>query len=247
MKSIQKIFKKNLVFVIFFLVLGFVIFAAVSYLFVLPRFLSFVSIRLENEVTKIEIIDLEKNIVGTKAIDGVESSKFFSLVDKLVPESEDVLRSITLTEEVAKSSGVTLKSFDTNTEQVVPGQTVTDNPQTQESTSTQAVTAIPTSPSSYKMEVIVNGSFSGITKFIANFLKTDRLLGINEVSLSTLEGGVSATLTVEFPLSPSTATIEIGDDIVLTEAEKEQLNEIKGKKFSASPSNYPLGPANPFK
>ena len=248
MKSIQKIFKKNIVFVIFFLVLGFVIFVAVSYLLVLPRFLSFLSIKLENEITKIEIVDLENNIRDTKAIDEAESSKFFSLVDNLIPESEDVIRSVALAEEVAKSLGVTLDSFDTNTEQVVPGQTVTASPQAQESTPIQGMTAVSTSSNSYEMAIAVNGSFSGITKFISNFLKTDRLLGINDVSLTTLGGGgVAATLTVVFPLGTSTTTIEIGDDLVLTAVEREQLAEIKGRIFSASPSNNPLGPADPFK
>lgn len=247
MKIVQKIFKKNLVFVIFFLVLGFIIFIAISYLLILPRFLSFLSNRLENEVTKIEIVDLEKNIRATKALDEEESSKFFSIVDRFIPESEDVLRSVTLIEKVAEFSSVTLDSFDTNTKQVVPGQGVTDSPQSQGSTPTQAVTAIPTSSSSYEMEVTVSGSFSEITKFVSNFLKTDRLLGINDVSLSTTEGGISAVLTVEFPLGPSTATIEIGDDLVLTAAEKKQLKEIEGKKFSASPSTNPLGSLDPFK
>jgi len=247
MKSIRKIFKKNLVFVIFFSVLGFVAFVAVSYLLILPRFLSLLTIKLENEVIKIEIVELEKNIRDTKAIDEKESSKFFSLVDKLVPESEDVVRSITLAEKVAKISGVTLTSFDTNTKQVVPGQSVTASPQEQESTPTQSVTAIPTSLSSYEIEVKVNGSFSGVTNFISNFLKTDRLLGIGDVSLGSIGGGISAVLTVEFSLSPSTATIEIGDDLVLTVVEREQLAEIKGRIFSASPSNNPLGPADPFK
>jgi len=247
MKSLKKIFKKNIVFVIFFSVLGFVIFVAVSYLLILPRFLSFLSIKLENEVTKIEIVDLENNIRDTKAIDKAESSKFFSLVDKLIPESEDVVRSITLAEKIAKSSGVTLTSFDTNTKQVVPGQSVTASPQAQEAAPTQAVTAVPTSSSSYEMALTVNGSFSGVTKFIANFLKTDRLLGIGDISLSSIGGGISAVLTVEFPLGPSTTTIEIGDDLVLTEVEREQLKEIEGKIFSVNPANNPLGPPDPFK
>lgn len=247
MKSIRKIFRKNLVFVIFFSVLGFVAFVAVSYLLILPRFLSLLTVKLENEVIKIEIVDLEKNIRVTKAIDEKESSKFFLLVDNLVPESEDVVRSITLAEKVAKISGVTLTSFDTNPEQVVPGQSVTASPQEQESTPTQSVTAIPTSSSSYEIEVTVNGSFSGVTNFISNFLKTDRLLGIGDVTLGSIGSGISAVLKVEFSLSPSTATIELGDDLVLTEAEKKQLKEIEGKKFSASPSNDPLGPADPFK
>ena len=246
MKSIKKIFKNNLFFIIFFSGLGFIVFVTISYLLVLPSFLSFLSSKLENEVTKIEITDLEKNISDTKAIDKDEAGKLFSLVNNFIPESEDVLRSITLIEKVARFSGVTLDSFDTNTKQVVPGQDVTASPQAEGATPTQAVTAIPTSSSSYEMEVKVSGSFSEITKFITNFLKTDRLLGISDITLSSAEGGVSAQLTVGFPLSPATTTVVIGDDLVLTESEKKQLKEIEEKKFTANPSTDPLGPVDPF-
>ena len=256
MKTLQKIFKKNVVFVIFFAVLGLILFVTISVTLVMPRFLSFLSIRLENDLTKQRIVELDKNIKDTAAIDAVEASKFFSLVDSLIPEKEDVLRFVTLTENIAKSSGVALDTFDTSPTKVVPGSTQPAPAQPpvegggegqQPAGSGQPLTGVPSSGNTFKVGVTISGSFVNIIKFISNYLKSDRLLGINDVAFSTSEDGVSVVLGVELPLSPSTTTVVIGDDLTLTEAEREQLKQIEDSKFTVSPATNPLGPSDPFR
>jgi len=260
MKSIQKILKKNSVFVIFFVIVGLILSLTISYFLMAPRFFSYLKIQLENKNSREELAVLEKNIRDTMAIDTQESSKFFSLVEALIPEEEDTLRVITLTERIAKSSGVVLKQFDTNSMVVVPGTQAAPSPtpptegenagvgqQSQSGTNQTQTTTPATSLNSYKIKVTVEGSFSNVTRFISNYLKTDRLLGMSEVSINSLDQRLSVVLTIELPLSPSISTVSIGDNLVLSDLEREQLKELENKEFTASPANNPLGPANPFK
>ena len=223
-----------------------------------PRLLSFLSIRLENAVTNQQIVLLDKNIKDTAAIDKEESNKFFSLVDALVPEQEDVLRFITLTENIAKSSGVAVTTFDTSPTKVVPGTTQTaptqppavggaEGNQPAAAGQGQPITGVPSSGNSFTVEVNVSGSFVNITRFISNYLNSDRLIGISDVAFIATSDDLSVVLSVDLPLSPSTATVAIGDNFILTEAEREQLKQIEDSQFTASPATNPLGPKDPFK
>lgn len=258
MKDIKKIINKPIFFIIVSIVVSIVATIILVPFLIFPKFESLLDSRSQNLKLEDDIDNLKNRINAASSLNMDEVSSYYSAVKTFIPEGRDSLRFLTLNDMVASVSGVSIKSV--SIEEAKAAQQKTNSAsqqgvsvaQSQESSSQanqQATTS--TQPNknnsvSYFVDFSIAGDFEDILRFISNCQESDRLIGINEISIAGEKAELTADLTMELPLGNYSASANPEDDLSFTAEEKEIIDSILYKKFSATPSNNPLGRPDPF-
>lgn len=270
MKDLKKFLNNPLIFVIFASLATAMVMGLIAFILILPKAVEFGRLATQNRDDDIKLATLTQNIENFSKLNLSEVESFSKLVDELIPEENDVVRFITLNEIVAKASGVVVSDakFTSGTStQTQPssggGQSPTPSVQQQSSkglfgtvyaqeaqTSQSQNQSVQTSGGSYDIKVSVTGNFENILNYISEFKKTDRLVGISEIAITSSDEGGEVNAVVEFvlPLSSSTAIVTPNESVVLSEGDRKLLQDLAGNiRYSAFPSEDPLGRSDPFK
>jgi len=250
MKELKKLLKKPSVFLGFSIFVALLTSGVIIYFLILPKFQSYFDKRNENKKLEEEISDLEISIKAVSSLDKGEAARFSKITSLLIPEEEDTLRFITLSEILAKASGVRLTAIQLNVSKSVGTGQSTPAPAQTNSGQNQATTppAAPAKKSSYQLGVTIEGNFRNIMRFVSSYQNTDRLAGMNELTISGLGSALSANMVVELPISSDKLTLTLGENVTLSQGEREKILSIIGNsKFSAFPAQNPLGRPDPFK
>lgn len=146
MKNLKKFLKNTSVFVAVSILIAMFIFVAIAYLLVLPKFQSYSDFRSQNKRLQEDINELEKSINVVSSLDREEVGKFYSIINILIPEVEDTLRFVTLSEVVADLPGVNITKIEIKA-------------QTTRATQTTSAQPIQAASESYEVGISVGGQF----------------------------------------------------------------------------------------
>src|SRR3990172_11616255 len=111
MSSLLKILTKLIVIIIVGALVTVGICLAVMVFLVLPQYNEWNQTQEKNKTTQSKIDSLAQNIQVIKSFDPDEISRYTNIIDSFYPESSDYLHFITLSEELAKFSGVGVTSL----------------------------------------------------------------------------------------------------------------------------------------
>lgn len=256
MKNLGKFFKKTSVFIAVSVTLTILLMFIIGMFLILPAVGSLSSSQVEKAQLKIQQENLEKSISITSSYDLDEINKFERVINNFLPEEKDTLRFIVLAQLIADFSGVSIDTLETKIDStVVPTQPASPGaeaspPETQGvGSGGQLVgTVSNTVANSFVLKMTVGGTFGSIQKFIGNFQKPDRLIRISELVIAGEEDELTATVTFELPLGSKITSVNPGEDIQFTLAERESIQDIINNiKFSVTSAGGSLGKANPFK
>lgn len=255
MKDLKSLFKKTEVFVGVAIFLSVLAFFVVTYFLSLPRFQSYLKLRGDNVKLKSDTADIARGINTVSSLDAKELSLFSTVMDLFIPEKEDRLRFLTLSEGVAQGSSVALSSVELNVTEVgsvQPQQPTQTNPSAGAGQETGGQTNVPVPPQpvqakSYTMGLTLSGSFSSILNFISNYQESDRLVAVKELSIDGTGTSLTAHLVFELPLSGSISQPDPKEDLKLTSEERDLVLTLLNKQYSASPAKNRLGRSDPFR
>ena len=264
MKRIINLIRKPLFLII--LALGATVaisFGAVNYL-ILPKFQSYQELAEKNATDANHLSLLARNVASFESLDKKEIADYALIVKTFVPEQNDILRFLALNEIVAASSGVKVSGIQAviKKTQVVPPPTQAPTGGSGGKVQSSAgggligkvyAQASPTptavaKETTYSLKVSISGGFESIEAYLDNLKKTDRLLGVANISItSSGESGISALVTLDLALGDANIAVAPEDSVVLTAQDKQFLEELAAKVlFSAQPAKNSLGRPNPF-
>lgn len=260
MKSAKTIINKPVVFIVASVIAGLLITLIIVFLLIIPKFAAYMSYKSQNSDLNANVEKLDESIKVLSSLNEEEISRLSLVMSSFLPKTDDTLNFLTLNEVLASSAGVGISSVSLGAEKASKvgvgketTQATTAPSQDQNSAQTTQAAQIPIqqnqgSEGSFIVRVAAKGFFSNLIRFVLNYQMTNRLVGLNEVTIAGKENVLTVTLTAELPLGASSVKASSEDNLVLTQEEKDTIKFIEdGFIFSASPSKDPLGRPNPFR
>ena len=247
MNKLIKIFKQATVVVSIEIALAIMIITLIILFGIVPGFNSWQEARTKNSDDQSTLDKVEQNIAAIKALDETRIQTLVDAYEKLLPSTEDSLRFFTLSENVAKASGMNLSAaqLDSN-----PGPTVTATPAPGGAPTLGGGAAAPVVPAPtnlFAVKLSFIGKFTNLLKLLTNFGKADRVALVKKLSVDEGEGEISAALQYDLPLAQSQAAASAEVPVSLTTDETTFLEEyLQGIKYSASPAAGTTGRSDPF-
>ncbi len=208
---------------------------------ILPGLDELNKLNLEIDIQKQKAEEIKKTIALLNSESKSKLSDYSRFFDQLIPGELDMLHFASLNEVVAAAIGAEINTISIS-KGVVPNQT------TAPPAGTTATTApVQTAPT--KVTVTYRSSFDVMLDLINSWKEADQLVGVSLIKATSDSSGVlNYTIEYSLPVSAAVAKATIGEKIQFTEAEKDQIDDIKSKIiYFATPSAQPLGKNNPFK
>lgn len=256
MKKLKEVFKKPVVLIVLGFIVTILTVSLLGYSFILPQFNSLGENQKKTTDLESKLSVLNKNIVAIKSINQENLAKYRSVIDSLVPESEDYLHFANLNDQLSANLGLGVSGFtisigknpnspsstapSTASTGALPGSAVTKT----------QTTAQPSTPASLGYNVVASytGNFTAIETLLRNLKNLDRAVGVSKITFSSTESDLSASITYFLPLTANDQVGVSSDSLVtLSSSDINVLTSLTGStKFIAKPSAKPLGKNNPF-
>ncbi|MEX0616939.1 MAG: hypothetical protein WD231_03975 [Candidatus Woykebacteria bacterium] len=240
MKYLKIFLKKTIIFILASAIFTILMTIFITYFLSLPRLNSYQSLKPENKELIKEIDDLSGKISNLAGQDRGEIEDFYTIVSSLIPSEKDLLRDLSILENLAASSKVQM-------EDVAARSSASGRGSTPATSTTTLNPAVP-SGNYYTLEITIKGGFRNILKFISNLEFTDRLLGAGDITIKGQDEDLTASVVLELPVEKSNLAPTLSDDLFISSADREKLLSLSTRiKFKGKPANNPLGVPNPFK
>src|SRR3989304_9002864 len=262
MKKLTEILKKPLALIIGGLAVTIVISLLVATLFILPQVSDWNKAQETVVTTQSKVDSLTKNINLVRQSSGTDLEGFSELLSLFYPEEGDHLHFATLNESLAANFGVEVTSVAisaakpliaaASTPSVGPaaGAGVASLASSSTSSKSSPQPTTKASSSEIYLQISYRGTYSAIEAVLSKLESLDRAAGVSKVTANQVAstGEVTVNVVYVLPLSSKGLNTASAESVAsLSKADKDLLENIEKKiEFSANPSNFPLGKADPF-
>ncbi|OGY22088.1 MAG: hypothetical protein A2126_02250 [Candidatus Woykebacteria bacterium GWB1_45_5] len=255
-----KLLKKPKLLMILGGIASLVLIAAIGPVLILPRYTAWQNLKDTNKQEAEKLTVLTNNVSVLTKLDKDEVADYKKLLSALLPETEDTLRAVSITDQISKNSGMALESIQVTTSDTakvtkkvstVPAGTSQKTlgvTQPGSVSSPQLKTNAAGALSSYTINITLHGDFSSALGLINTLGLVKRTLGITSISFSKAASTERATinLSLEFPLTRKAAASPEQRTELSTSQRKALEDLLDTLTIDASPSTLPVGKTDPL-